>query len=53
MLDAVFRTALSADAPLLDELGIDQRARASPVRVRYHPINSEELDDLPLLLEAP
>ena len=43
---------LCGEAPLLRELGIDPRTVASPVRVRYVPLEGTDLGDLPRVLEA-
>src|SRR5262245_48844431 len=53
MLQAVMNAALSGDAPLLSELGIDTRGRAGAIRVRYEPCEGSDLGDLPRVLEVP
>jgi hypothetical protein len=53
MLDSVLRHALSDDARMLKELGIDDSGRTSPIRVRYAPVGGSDLADLPTVLEAP
>ncbi len=50
--DPVMRYALTGDAPLLRELGIDPAAVRGPVRVRYEPLPGTDLGDLPRVLEA-
>ncbi len=53
MFQAVLTYALTGDAPLLRELGIDPADIAGPVRVRYEPLPGTEMADLPRVLEAP
>jgi hypothetical protein len=50
---AVVTYALTGDAPLLRELGLDPDDRVGPVRVRYVPRSGCDTGDLPLLLEVP
>jgi hypothetical protein len=48
---AVAGHALTGEAPLLRELGIDPAGVAGPVRVCYEPRPGTDTGDLPLLLE--
>ena len=52
MFQAVMRSALGGDRPLLRELGIDTSRAAGPVRIRLEPAPGKAPDpDVPLLIE--
>ncbi len=53
MLEAVLRYSLNGEAPLVRELGIEANQVRGRFRVRCEPLSEAELDDLPLVLEAP
>jgi hypothetical protein len=51
--DPVLRYALSGQAPLLREMGIDPAGVGGAVRVRLKPSPGTDLGDLPCVFEAP
>jgi hypothetical protein len=53
MFDAAAKYALSGNAPLLRELGIDPATVAGSVRVRYVPRAGSDMGTLPRQLEVP
>lgn len=53
MWQSVLGYALSGEAPLLRELGIDPKSVSGTVRVRYEPLPGTDMGDLPRVLEAP
>jgi hypothetical protein len=53
LFEAVARSSLCGDAPLLRELGIDDGDRVGPLRLRVVPRAGAPEADLPLVLEAP
>jgi hypothetical protein len=53
MLRAVTTFALTGEAPLLVELGIDPATVTWPLAIRYEPIADTEMGDLPHTLEIP
>lgn len=50
---SVINYALTGEAPLLRELGIDPADVVGPVRVRYEPPPGTDMGDLPRVLQAP
>jgi hypothetical protein len=53
MLKAVLAYALTGDAPLLHELGIDPRTVRMPMRLRYESLPGTDLGELPTTLQVP
>lgn len=53
MLKSVLAYALTGDAPLLHELGIDPRTVRMPMSLRYEALPGTELGDLPTTLQVP
>jgi hypothetical protein len=53
MLQSVLAYALTGDAPLLAELGVDKDLVVWPITIRYQPKGESDLGDLPLTLEVP
>lgn len=53
MFRSVINYALTGDAPLLRELGIDPAQVQGPISVRYEPREGSNLGGLPRVLEAP
>jgi hypothetical protein len=53
MFRSVVNFALTGEAPLLRELGVDPAEVVPPVRVRYEPAAGTEFGDWPRVLEAP
>jgi hypothetical protein len=50
--DPITRHALTGNAPLLRELGIDPADVVGPVRIRYEPRSGTDMGDLPRMLEV-
>jgi hypothetical protein len=53
MLRAVVHYALTGDAPILRELGIDPADTAGAVRIRYTPLPGTDMRGLPGVLAVP
>lgn len=53
ILQSVVEYALTGDAPLLLELGIDIETVTWPLTLRYVPAEGTDMGDLPLSLEIP
>lgn len=53
MFEAVMKHAVTGEAPLLKELGIDPASVAGPVRVRFEPLPGTDMGSLPRAVEAP
>lgn len=53
MLKAVLAYALTGEAPLLHELGIDPRSVRMPMTLRYESLPGTDLGDLPTTLQVP
>ncbi len=51
MFESVARHALTGDAPLLRELGIDPRSVRDGVRVRCEPLPGTDMGDLPRVFD--
>jgi hypothetical protein len=52
MFDSISRYALSGDAPLLRELGVDPTQALGAVRVRYEPRPDAPVGDWPRVIEV-
>lgn len=52
MLRSVIDFALTGEAPLLREIGLDATDRRGPIRVRFEPREGTSVPGLPLVLEA-
>ncbi len=50
MFDAVARYAMTGEAPMLQELGIDITQIEGPIRIRYDPLPGTDMGDLPRVL---
>lgn len=53
MFESAATYALCADAPILDELGVDQASVAGALRIRYMPRPGVDISPLPTLIEIP
>ena len=53
LLDAILRSGLCGNRPLMRELGLDAGDDASRVRVRFEPLPGTTMGDLPRVIEAP
>jgi hypothetical protein len=53
MLKAVLAYALTGEAPLLHELGIDPRTVRLPMTLRYESLPGTDLGELPTTLQVP
>jgi len=53
LLRSVVAYALTEEAPLLVELGVDVEAVVWPITLRYVPAEGTEMGDLPRILEIP
>lgn len=51
IFESVARYAMTGDAPLLREIGVDTSQIAGPVRIRYDPVPGADMGDLPRMLE--
>lgn len=52
MFDAVSRFALTGNAPVLSEFGIESSEVTGPIRVRYEPREGTKVDDWPRVIEV-
>ena len=53
MFEAAARHALTGEAPVLRELGVDPETIGGPVRVRYLPRPGTDMGELPKIIEVP
>ena len=52
MFWAAARYALTGDAPILREFGVDPSTVEGPIRVRFVPLPGTEMGDLPTMIEV-